>query len=230
PQTKERLLSMLAEAGMPWEDIPFAADDYRNLAGPAERVLYLTNQNAARNHCIRMGLADSDVVMPFDGQVFFSAQGYSDMIAGLNADGAGKYLVVPMFRLRENPHALAPWRGPDQDVDYLLRAEPQIVVRRGHDLSFNESLTYGNANKIELLMRLGVKGPWDGWDRDLYRNIRANLAAIQSQSFGQAREAGFVFRLASGNWKAERSLSYRVQARKMGLEEFIARVDGVHLR
>ncbi|MGH8042393.1 MAG: hypothetical protein ACREPN_10155 [Rudaea sp.] len=230
PQTKNRLIAMIRDAGLSWEDIPFVVDDYRKLTGPAERALYLTNQNAARNRCIRQGLADGNAVMPFDGQVFFREEGYSAMIAGLNTDSAGKYLVVPMFRLRENPHALLPWRYPDEEVDYLLWAEPQIVVRRGHDLTFNESLGYGNANKVELLMRLGIKGPWDGWERDLFRNIRANLTATQSQSFGRVREAGFVFRLASGNWKAERSTSYRVQARKMGLEEFIAQVDRTHLR
>jgi hypothetical protein len=225
PRLRDRLLSMIGEAGLRCDEIPFVADDFHTLMTFEEKTLHLTNQNAARNRCIDLGLADSDVVMPFDGQVFFSAGGYSGMIDGLQADPSARYLTVPMFRLRENEHALMPWRGPDEEVDYLLWAEPQIVVRRGHDLRFNELLSYGNANKVELLLRLGVKGPWDSWDRDLYRDIRADMDALRSQSFGQVGKAGFIFRLASGNWKAERSTSYRVQARKTGLEEFVARVD-----
>lgn len=228
-QIRQSLIAMISEAGLAWDEIPLIADDYRKLYGPEEKTLYLTNQNGARNRCIRMGLADGSTVMPFDGQVFFSIDGYSAMLAGLDADNTGKFLAVSMFRLRENPHALLPWRGPGEDVDHVLWAEPQIVVRRGHDLLFNESLSYGDGNKVELLLRLGVKGPWDNWQRDLFQNIRANLTATKSQSYGQVGEAGFVYRLASGNWKAERNLSYRVQARKMGIEDFIAQVDKKYL-
>ena len=224
-QVREQLISMITEAGLRWDEIPFVADEFRQATAFDEKTLYLTNQNAARNRCLELGLAESDVVLPFDGQVFFSSEGYSGMLNELDANRDDKYLTVPMFRLRENEHALLPWRGPDEEVDYLLWAEPQIIFRRGYDVGFNESLTYGNANKVELLMRLGIKGPWDTWDRELYRDIRSNIAAIQSDSYGRVRKAGFTFRLASGNWKAERNTSYRVQARKLGLEEFVARVD-----
>ncbi len=225
PQLKERLISIISEAGLRWHDIPFNSSDFRSLDTIEAKSLYLTNQNAARNRCIDLGLAEADVVLPFDGQVFFRAEGWSGMVDALNADGSSKFLTVPMFRLRSNQHALGPWHHPGSADEDHLWAEPQVVVRRGHDIRFNERLTYGQANKIELLMRLGVKGPWDEWIGPVYQRIRADMATTRSQSFGQVRDAGFVFRLESGNWKAERSVSIRVNARKLGLAEFVLRID-----
>lgn len=162
PQIRKKLQSIIGAAGLRCDEIPFLPDDYCGLGSAVEKALYLTNQNAARNRCIDLGLADADTVLPFDGQVFFSVNGWSDMVDALGTPDAEKYLAVPMFRLRENRHALAPWHPGLDDVDHLW-AEPQIVVRRGHDIRFNERLSYGEANKVELLMRLGIPGPWDGW-------------------------------------------------------------------
>lgn len=229
PRIRERLLAMIGAAGFRCDEIPFLPDDYRRLDSAAEKALYLTNQNAARNRCIDLGLADADIVLPFDGQVFFSANGWSGMLDALGTPDPEKYLAVPMFRLRENRHALAPWR-PGLDDDDHLWAEPQIVVRRGHDIRFNERLPYGKANKIELLMRLGIPGPWNQWTGEHFQAIRANLAETRSLGFGRIRDAGFVLRLESGNWKAERSTSFRVHARRMGLDEFVARVDSQYGR
>jgi hypothetical protein len=224
PQIRKKLQSIIGAAGLRCDEIPFLPDDYCGLGSAVEKALYLTNQNAARNRCIDLGLADADTVLPFDGQVFFSVNGWSDMVDALGTPDAEKYLAVPMFRLRENRHALAPWHPGLDDVDHLW-AEPQIVVRRGHDIRFNERLSYGEANKVELLMRLGIPGPWDEWVGRQFQKIRANLAATRSLSSGRICYAGFVLRLESGKWKAERSTSFRAHARRLGLDEFVERVD-----
>jgi hypothetical protein len=229
PKVKESLISLIERAGLQWHDIPFEPAEFRHLNSIEDKALYLTNQNAARNRCIDLGLGLSEVVLPFDGQVFFRKEGWAGVLAGLSADPFAKYFTVPMFRLRNNAHALGPWERPGvEDADHLC-GEPQLAFRRGHDLRFNERLTYGLANKVELLMRLGVKGPWDGWDGTLFARIRAHMAAAPSPNFGKVRHAGFSFRLGSGNWKADRSASLRVHARKLGLHEFVSRTDKLAL-
>ncbi|MBS0557810.1 MAG: hypothetical protein JSR27_10405 [Proteobacteria bacterium] len=221
---RDRLVAMIEHAGHRWDEIAFDPGVYRQLVTSEERALYLTNQNAARNLCIDLGLSDGEVVLPFDGQVFFSVEGWSGLMDALATDAISKFLIVPMFRLRSNQHALASKPKPGEDDNHLW-AEPQIAVRAGADVRFNERLNYGRANKVEMLMRLGVAGPWDGWSGDHIRAIRANLADTRSRDFGRVPEAGFVLRLESGNWKADRNISFRVQTRQSGLDEFIARVD-----
>lgn len=225
-QIRQALIAAIDSAGLRWDEIPFDPSEFRALQTLDEKALYLTNQNAARNRCIDLGLADADVVLPFDGQVFFRPEGWAGMSEGLAADTSGKYFAVPMLRVRENRQATVPWTN-GEDADHLW-AEPQIAVRRGYDLRFNERLHYGNANKIELLMKLGVKGPWDTWDSPLYRAIRADMSAAPSPNFGRVSQAGFVFRLASGNWKAERSTNIRVHSRRLGLQEFVLRIVREH--
>ena len=224
-ETEARLKAMIDDAGLRWQAIPFVAAEFRHLNTLHEKALYLTNQNAARNRCLDAALADNDTVMPFDGQTFFPAEGWAMVTAALAADADAKYLTVPMFRLIGNQRALASLtRVPVEDADHI-RTEPQIVIRRGHDVRFNEHLTYGQANKIELLMRLGVPGPWDGWSGDLLDNIRADVRTAPSRSFGRVREAGFVLRLESGNPNADRDKAARAYARLSGLSAFVARVD-----
>ncbi|HEX6834717.1 MAG TPA: hypothetical protein VF132_14355 [Rudaea sp.] len=225
-QVRRSLITAIEAAGLRWDEIAFDPAEFRALPTHEDKALYLTNQNAARNRCVDLGLADADVVLPFDGQVFFRREGWAAMMRGLQADPDAHYLTVPMLRVRENHHATGAWNG-SEDADHLW-AEPQIAVRRGYDLRFNEQLSYGNANKIELLMKLGVKGPWDTWDSPVYRTIRTQIAAAPSPNFGRVRQAGFVFRLASGNWKAERSTSIRVHSRRLGLEEFVLRIAREH--
>ncbi|MBS0488171.1 MAG: hypothetical protein JSS13_12575 [Proteobacteria bacterium] len=222
PEIRQRLVDLIEQAGFLWHEIPFERSVYRHLATFDEKALYLTNQNAARNRCIDLGFAHGDCVLPFDGQVFISTQGWDELIRHIDENRLAKYFTVPMFRLRNNQHALGP--KPSEDDNHLW-AEPQIAVRAGCDIRFNERLTYGRANKVEMLMRLGVPGPWDKWIGDHIREIRANLVNTRSQEYGKVREAGFVVRLESGNWKADRNTSFRVQARNTGLEDFVARVD-----
>ncbi len=92
-------------------------------------------------------------------------------------------------------------------------------------MRFNVELTYGQANKIELLMRLGVRGPWDAWSDELSERIRAGVRAAPSRSFGKIHEAGFVFRLASGNPLADRDRAERARARLAGLQAFVQRLE-----
>jgi len=223
--TNARLVAAIEHAGLRWDAMPFVPDEYRRLDSLPAKALYLTNQNAARNRCVELGLADADTVMPFDGQTFFTEQGWRSLGAALAADVEARYATVPMFRLLDNASAFGGWVRPLAEDDAHIRTEPQIVMRRGHDVRFNPHLTYGQANKVELLMRLGVPGPWDAWTGTLADQIRADVRIAPSRSFGRVRDAGFVFRLASGNPRADRDKTLRAHARLAGLQSFVQRVD-----
>lgn len=224
-QVGERLKSTLDAARTQWHEIPFDRTAFAKLETVAEKALYLTHQNAARNHCIDLALAEKETVLPFDGQTFFTLGGWNRLCEGLRANSAAPYVTVPMFRLSSNTVALDSWdRVGVEDAD-RIRTEPQLVVRRGHDARYNELLTYGQANKVELLMRLGVPGPWDHSPMPLLDGIRAGLDRSRSQSFGTVPQAGFVFRLESGNRIADGNIRLRAQTRIAGLTEFVATVD-----
>jgi hypothetical protein len=222
---RTRFGAMIESAGLRWDAIPFVADEYRGLDTLHEKALYLTNQNAARNRCIELGLADADTVMPFDGQAFFSHDAWRSLTAALAVDTESRYATVPMFRLFANARALDDRMQPPREDDEHVRTEPQLVVRRGHDVRFNPHLTYGQANKVELLMRLGVSGPWDGWEGELLDSVRADVRAAPSRSYGHVRDAGYVLRLESGNPLADRDRALRAHARYAGLSAFVERVD-----
>lgn len=221
---RTRLVAMIEAAGLCWDEIPFVADEYRRLDTLNAKALYLTNQNAARNRCIELGLADADLVLPFDGQAFFSRQAWLSLTAALALDTAS-YATVPMFRLFANALALENRTGHLREDDEHVRTEPQLVFRRDHDVRFNPHLAYGQANKVELLMRIGAPGPWDDWEGELLDSIRADVRAAPSRSFGRVRDVGHVFRLESGNPSADRDMALRAHARYAGLTEFVERVD-----
>ncbi|MEP6938222.1 MAG: hypothetical protein ABI846_00540 [Rudaea sp.] len=223
--TQARLAGAIEAAALRWDAMPFVADEFLRLDGLAAKARYLTNQNAARNRCIDLGLADAATVMPFDGQTFFTEEGWHGLRDALAADADARYMSVPMFRLFDNARALGEWARPLAEDEAHIRTEPQVLIRRGHDVRFNPHLTYGQANKVELLMRLGIPGPWDGWTGPLFDSIRADVRVAPSRSFGRVRDAGFVFRLESGNPLADRDQALRSRARLAGLQALVRRVE-----
>lgn len=48
-------------------------------------------------------------------------------------------------------------------IVHCAQEEPQIMMHRTAAARYDETLRYGCRPKVELLMRLGVKGPWDSW-------------------------------------------------------------------
>ncbi len=244
-----KIIELLEARGQSYLRIPFVAEDYRNipwdfstipagfLAGkefdalPEQdkaRVLgalyrhrnnYLMNNNGARNVALADGRARAKWILPFDGNCFLTEAAWGAIRQAIGRASYLKYFIVPMHRVGSNAELLgnsAPMR-PDE--------EPQILFRRDAEMSFDEARAYGRRPKVELLWRLGVPGPWDGWLDDPWDLKRPALA----DEAGQFARAGWIARMESGVGAVEKfgtqHFKLRGRLRQAGILATINAVD-----
>lgn len=219
-ERRERLHGLIVGAGHTVDVIEFDDDAYRGLPTALERGDYLTNNNAARNRALTLGLAEADLALPFDGQTFFTAAAWQQLRADVADQPECPVFVVPMVRLLHNREALGLERVHRDEE--LGPSEPQLMWTRQCSDRFDEALGYGRGPKVELLMRLGIAGQWDGWKHPYWDQMRA---CPRSPCAGQARPAGFCYRLATGNKTATFRIDARQRARMQGLAGLVAHVD-----
>jgi hypothetical protein len=167
--------------------------------------LYVMNNNGGRNAALDEGRSLAKWVLPFDGNCFLTPSAWAEIRAAVTAQPYLKYFTVPMLRVARNEVLLRDHVGhPPED-------EPQLLFRRDASERFDEAFPYGRRPKVELLLRLGVPGPWSGWSSDSW-DLPAPKPAAEAGQFGTA---GWVGRLESGrphlelggNGAAQRGLS-----------------------
>jgi hypothetical protein len=150
--------------------------------------LYVMNNNGGRNAALDDGRSRAKWVLPFDGNCFLTPSAWAELTEAVKAQPYLKYFTVPMLRVARNEDIL---------LDQTRRSpadEPQIIFRRDAIERFDEAFPYGRRPKVEMLVRLGVPGPWDGWSFDPWDLPSPQL----SQEAGQFATAGWVGRLESG--------------------------------
>jgi hypothetical protein len=233
--TVERIRHLLEHARLGYDVIPFVGEAYLEQRTADEKVRYITNVNAARNHCIKQGLAIAPIVLPFDGSCFFNPAGWGMFlkVAERNPDVAA--FIVAMWRLQDNREALQVGRRPQLRETVGRRlwfwpkrvpVEPQLGFTRESDVLFDEGLVYSRCDKAEVLWRLGIPGPWDQWEKRLREQTTRRNGL--SRHFGDRRailNAGFVCRLSSGNQQADSSSSHRRDSRPTGLADLQKQAD-----
>ena len=100
--------------------------------------------------------------------------------------------------------------------------DPQIAFHRDAPDRFKEGLRYGHTNKSELLVRLGVPGPWRDWKLASW-DLMPQLEAIAPDRFFFG---GRVYRLASGGGnKVEANSHGRFTARFEGVQRLTQQLD-----
>jgi len=212
------LLALLGDAHMPVYRIPFDADEYRRCGSYAQKMHYVSNNNPARNVALSEGLRRAPVALPFDGQLFFTAAGWDQFVRAVDSAVSAVVFVVPMYRLADNSDIHRP-------LHELQASEPQLAFARGAGDRFDPGLPYGAAPKVDLLLRLGVPGPWDHWPGELFQGLRQRAAAHRSPDSGRTATAGHVLRLAPGNPRTVHHIGARNAARQEGLRRLVARLD-----
>jgi hypothetical protein len=103
--------------------------------------------------------------------------------------------------------------------------EPQIIFHRDATLDFDEAYAYGRRDKVELLWRLGVRGPWDRWKDDPWDLPRSERSRAVS---GEVGTGAWVVRLSSGRDALEDALKAdraRNSAREQALIRFLVSLD-----
>lgn len=181
--------------------------------------LYVMNNNGARNAALQDGRNRAKWVLPFDGNCYFTQQGFRALREQIVAQPWYPYFIVPMARITENRSLLEP--------DFIPNAteEPQIVFRSDAGETFDERIPYGRRPKVELLWRLVVPGPWDRYRFDAWDSARP----APSPDAGQFRQAGWVARLDSGRAALEvgsKSFVERGVERSSAIVTTLDKLDG----
>lgn len=211
--------AFLDASGMPKFLNPFAKEsdkkaDSALLATSKEWILRhkslaAINLNEARNRAIELGRADVLWTLPLDGWCYFTTEAWDGFVEGIAQNSDALYGIIPLSRLKDNSQ-LSDLANLPEPVH-----EPQIAIRQDAPDRFDERLRYGRQNKAELLVRLGVPGPW----------VAKNLSywdtspPLESIAPGRFFVSGWVYRLAS-------SAGDKVEA--SGATRRVARYEGVH--
>ncbi|MFO0637160.1 MAG: hypothetical protein U0168_30410 [Nannocystaceae bacterium] len=219
-EREAQLAAMLHDAGHPVDRIAIDPAQYRALPTARARAEYLTNNNGARNHAIALGLAQADVVLPFDGQIMLPAGAWAQLLADVDAQPQCIAYAVPMVRLLagEDPEQAAA-RGRHEAHG---PSEPQLAIGSRCAARFDPAIAYGRGPKIELLLRLGVAGPWDQWQDPYWAQLRSRPRVAAP---GEVGRAGVCVRLPSGNDAATVDIAARQRDRAAGVRALLARAD-----
>lgn len=149
--------------------------------------LYLMNNNGARNAALRHGIRKGwRWTLPFDGNCFFTPKLWNALLEELEtAEKRGQmYAAVPMLRtkvvndvLDENnvrsPSYLDSVPSSDKNGEHPRGlatngdlGEHQLAFHWSAQLRFDPTAPYGHRPKVSMLWKLGIPGPWDGWNHD----------------------------------------------------------------
>jgi len=216
---RRRLLDMISEAGFRVDEIRFNWDVCKSKSSDIEKNEYVTNINLARNFAIDHGLQDGRIVLPFDGQTYFTSDAWESFHAEIASNPNAAFYILPMHRVVDNAVVLQPDLKSRTELHVI--SEPQVAFTRKSDIRFKENIGYGKGCKIELLMRLGHKGPWDTWHTNYFHQMKILALKTRSNSFGKVPFASYVYRLFSGNLKAEQDIISRREDRKAAVTNFI---------
>lgn len=242
PAAEAQILALLHRYGEDYTRIPFSYDDYAQVPfdvslfenpgflesreyrklDPEVRLRakaqsyrlknnYVMHNNGARNAALFAGRNEAKWVLPFDGNCFLTPDAWEELRGTVLAQRHLHYFTVPMARFATNEELLAHSHRPD------AKEEPQILFRCDAAEHFDAAHPYGRRPKVELLVRLGVPGPWDNWRMDpwdLPMSDRSPDAALVGT-------AGWVARLASGKPHLERSVAEASKARTTARSEAI---------
>eukprot|EP00941_MAST-03F_sp_MAST-3F-sp1_P000882 g882.t1 len=173
-QLLKELLASHGFSGAQVLDIPFQKTKFCHNVTTEESLLYVTNQNAARNLAFQQGIMDNfRWIMVFDGNGFVSHDIWNRIVHSLEeAESYNKKVVeIPMVRLnypqRVNKvnatttiYDLYKYSSDDMSSSLLGSfTESQLAIRNdllplGH-VPYENKLGYGHMNKQELFALCG---------------------------------------------------------------------------
>lgn len=229
---RQLVLNELETAGESYFEIPFEIKDYPISGTFRDKYHYVTNNNPARNFCLEKSFGSSeapDIVMPFDGNCFFSVEGWFYARNEIMNNFYSPYFIVPMARcisyddVKEQPNLREIYQ-----VGKMMRhdiTEPQIAFGKDHDLRFDPNRPYGEASKVDLLWKLGIPGVWDWWYQEHGGLCQQALKTPSKFITRNPIYAGYVYRLPSGRPESETNNLIRGSSRQEGLKRLVESID-----
>ena len=166
--------------------------DYSTPANEKQLRVAGINLNTARNYAAKAGIALARYAVVLDGDCGFTEEGWAPVAEAMQQD-THRYLSIPHRR-----------HGTE------AQGEPMLAFRDDSDLRFDERISFGQGDKLELLFRLGhERTPYSG-----HLKITGNLTKL----------VGEVLHYGTGDDKLEKSLVDREKLRNESMHQFELRV------
>ena len=174
-EKENRLFTEIAKYGYSVMMFPFDESMYKRLE-EQDRLHYLTNVNYARNECITSGFGgnefnDTEYVLPLDGSSFFRKGCWGDFDITVALNRIDDYFLLGQWRASNYEEVLNEASNTTLKAEFEINEQKiigtnefQIVFGKNAKLRYNESMSYGECDRADLLWRLGIPGVWDRYD------------------------------------------------------------------
>jgi hypothetical protein len=128
-------------------EIPFEANEY---VASDDKTHYLTNINPARNALIKRALSKNDFAVSLDQDCFFSLDLWLGVMSRISSDPLNRsfYGLVSKRTTLETV----------SNYDSVPDGESMLIFRKNAPFMFDESLVFGQNDKVSLLEKLGYEG------------------------------------------------------------------------
>jgi hypothetical protein len=201
---RDSIKNLLTKFNQYFFEIPFSPSEYPKLNDWSDKVRYTININQARNFGVKICQKYYPFTFCLDQDCFFTEQLLSSVISRIKEDQVKnitrKYYGLIMKRILN---------GCLENIDLVPDQEPNVVFRYDATEYFNEQLYFGQADKVELLKRIG------------YRLLPKDYSVSGSECL----TAGYVLHNSYGNELCERNIAVRVKMRKISLDRLISNID-----
>jgi len=201
-QYANEVKSLLKAYNQDFFEIDFLLERYQLMKTFEEKIRYSININAARNYGVKHCQQTHQFTICLDQDCFFTEHLLLSAISNIESDQLvrpdRKYFGLVMKRLLN---------AEISDLDNIPNQEPHLIFRNDANEYFDESIVFGQNDKIELLHRIGY-----------------NMYSFEI-SGEHVINVGYVLHTSYGNTLIERDLSTRVNTRKQSLETLVSNLD-----
>jgi len=190
PRLHSALCDLLNQFGAYWVTVPFDT----SLPPEYETIrLHGININAARNEAIYFGHAIAPWAVILDGDCTFTESNWEIILKEMRDPNHPPYLSIP--HVREG--------STDQ-------GEPMLAAHRSSTKRFDESIPFGDCDKLELLWRIG--------------HSRVPFEAAKSVTGNETKLVGEVTHRSTGLDGTETSLKQRERLRRQSIRTLCDRI------
>ncbi|MBY0551197.1 MAG: hypothetical protein K2W95_28210 [Candidatus Obscuribacterales bacterium] len=181
---------------------------YASAHSRAEKLTVLININKARNRCFSELRQLADFIMVLDGDCFFDKEAWAKSTDFIFND---QLTNTDRKYYAHGIHRLIPDSPLQTSQSRMKLEEPIVVFRADADLLFDESLPFGQDEKQQFLIQLGLKRVGESW----FQPAPDTLVGL----------GGFVHHLQTGSDEMESDYRERMKARNESLEILLKRAD-----
>lgn len=204
--TRRRIIEaneQFVELGIDW-------NQYVSAPSRARRINALIGINHARNEAFRIASRMARFVFVLDGDNFFDKENWKLTIAEITNDQRSHpdrtFYALPIARVFLED-------GPEFDLKQVERQEPILVFRNDADQLFDQSASFGQDDKVKLLLRLELRSCGNHW--------------YPLNSEGPCAVVGTVLHLCTGSKSVEHDIWARYMERRESLNRILAQANAI---